>query len=370
MIGADEVMGRRDVTTHQGPVTGLGIAGVGSGPGPRLRREAPAPDPGTLTRRMLWCQVMLRGGQRQTEVRPSSSSTHHQRHHSRSWGDRRFLSSEKSGSSYVSRREVQLSPVVPQATEKRTITVILSPPRPARMDDPTGVTGPTDSAALADSAGVTGPTDSAEVHDSTGDESAGNHNSAADDEPEIVDDSAGVADPAQEQDPAGADSAQTQNSAVDDSARGDEPVAQGTPAGTTPDAVQDASTVSDVSSLLFPSLPRSINQANLLDFMSMMTLLQRRMDLGLPVPDTQSRPVDQTPMTRDQTHLEDPRLQLSMPGLQSDVPGLQSGIPEGWTSPEIPSVPGPPLEDLHLPNLLPGMLHQSIFPQLWTQKRK
>ena len=25
------------------------------------------------------------------------------------------------------------------------------------------------------------------------------------------------------------------------------------------------------------------------------------MDLGLPVPDTQSRPVDQTPMTRDQT---------------------------------------------------------------------
>ena len=93
------------------------------------------------------------------EVQPSSSSTRHQRHHSRSSGDHRSLSSEKSGLSYVSRREVQLSPVVPQAHVRRTITVIPSPPRPARMDESTGVTGPTDLAALADSAGVTGPTD-------------------------------------------------------------------------------------------------------------------------------------------------------------------------------------------------------------------
>ena len=97
----------------------------------------------------------------------------------------------------------------------------------------------------------------------------------------------------------GVDSAQPQDSAVDDSARGDEPVAQGTPAGTTPAVVQDTSMVSDVNSLLFPLLPRTINQANLLEFMSRMTLLQRRMDLGLPVPDTQSRPIDQTPTTRD-----------------------------------------------------------------------
>ena len=92
---------------------------------------------------------------------------------------------------------------------------------------------------------------------------------------------------------------QPQDSALDDSARGDEPVAQGTPAGTTPAAVQDTSMVSDVSSLIFLSPPRRINQANLLNFMSMVTILQRRMDLGMPVPDTQSRPVDQTPTTRD-----------------------------------------------------------------------
>ena len=163
---------------------------------------------------------------RATEVRPSSSSTHHQHHHrslsssSESSADRRsraeshhhygrweIVDKEKSGSSYVSRHEVQLSPVAPQATEKRTITVIPSPPRPAGVDDSAGVTGPTDSATLADSAGVTGPTDSAKVQESVGHESAGDYDSAADDEPEIVDDSAGVADPAQEQDPAGADSA-------------------------------------------------------------------------------------------------------------------------------------------------------------------
>ena len=94
-----------------------------------------------------------------TETQPSSSSTRHQHHHSRSSGDHMSLSSEKSGSSYVSRCEVQLSPVIPQAPVRRTITVIPSPPRPARMDESTGVKGPTDLAALADSAGVTGPTD-------------------------------------------------------------------------------------------------------------------------------------------------------------------------------------------------------------------
>ena len=209
------------------------------------------------------------------------------------------VDSKKSGLSYVSRREVQLSPVTPQATEKRTITVIPSLPRPAGLDGSAGVTGRTDSATLADSAGVTGPTDSAEAQDSAGDESAGDHDLAVADEPEIVDDSAGVADPAQEQEQAGADSAQPQDSAVDDSAKGDGPVAQGTPAGTTPAAGQDTSMVSDVSRLLFPSLPRNINQATLLDFMSMMTLMQWRMDSGMPVPVTQSRPVDQTPTTRD-----------------------------------------------------------------------
>ena len=53
---------------------------------------------------------------------------------------------------------------------------------------------------------------------------------------------------------------------------------------------------------MFLSLPRNINQATLVDFMSMWTLMQRRMDSGMAAPDTQSRPVDQTPSTRqDQT---------------------------------------------------------------------
>ena len=83
------------------------------------------------------------------------------------------------------------------------------------------------------------------------------------------------------------DSAHPQDSSVDDLARGDGLVAQGTPAENTPAAVQDASMVSDVSSLLFPSLPKNIDQADLFDFMSMWTLMQRRMDLSLPAPVTQ-----------------------------------------------------------------------------------
>ena len=82
---------------------------------------------------------------------------------------------EKSGSSCMYRGDVQLSQVIPQATEKRTITVITSPPRPAEMANSAGVTGPTDSAKLADSAGVTGPADSADEQDSADDESAGVH---------------------------------------------------------------------------------------------------------------------------------------------------------------------------------------------------
>ena len=48
VFGADEVTGRRDFMTHQGPVTRQDIEGVGSGPSPRLR-EGPTLEPG-----MLW----------------------------------------------------------------------------------------------------------------------------------------------------------------------------------------------------------------------------------------------------------------------------------------------------------------------------
>ena len=156
---------------------------------------------------------------RATDVRPSS--THHQHQHrsrfsssrasvdrgseSRHHGRRESVDKDKSGSSHVSKRDVELSPVIPQPPERRTITVIQSPPRPAGRDDSAGVTGPTDLA------GVTSPADSAADHDSVGDEPAGDHDSAGD-EPAVVEDSAGVADPAHEEDLAGvADSADQQD---------------------------------------------------------------------------------------------------------------------------------------------------------------
>ena len=138
----------------------------------------------------------------------------------------------------------------------------------------------------------------------------------------------------------------------------------GTPAGTTPVARQDTSMVSDVSTLIFPSLLRSINQATLVDFMSMWTLMTcnegwtRVWQLQTPSPGPLIRH-RRPDMIR--LHLEDPGLQLGIPGLQTDDPGLKSDVPEGWTSPEIPLVHGLPLEDRPPQNLAPGMLHQSIF---------
>ena len=129
--------------------------------------------------------------------------------------------------------------------------------------------------------------------------------SAGVDEPVVVDDSAGDDDPSHEEDSVGVpDSTARQDSAVDDSAGGAGPVAQGTPAGTTPARSitpdrQDTTMVSEASSLLFPSLLRQINQTSLLDFMSMMTLMQRRMDSVIPVPDAQNRPTFETPRPGD-----------------------------------------------------------------------
>ena len=57
------------------------------------------------------------------------------------------------------------------------------------------------------------------------------------------------------------------------------------PAATAPGGGPDVSMLTGTSSPLFPSIPRSINQATLVDFMSMWTLLQRRMDQA-SVPDT------------------------------------------------------------------------------------
>ena len=59
--------------------------------------------------------------------------------------------------------------------------------------------------------------------------------------------------------------------------------------GTTPAGGPDASVLTGTSSPFFPAIPTSINQATLIDFMSMWTLLQGRMDQGM-VPDTSASP--------------------------------------------------------------------------------
>ena len=169
-----------------------------------------------------------------TDAWPSASSSHAHHHHRKSSGDRRSLSSsssrasanrksppghhherrresaERSGSSYVSRQEVQLSPAITQSPEKRTITVIPSPTRPehveeptAEVDDPATVTGPSgvvdgpaddcpaSDGPAGDDLASDGPADDSPAYDG----SAGD-GSARDDEPVIVDGPEEVADPA------------------------------------------------------------------------------------------------------------------------------------------------------------------------------
>ena len=111
----------------------------------------------------------------------------------------------------------------------------------------------------------------------------------------------------QDDDPAGvAGPAHLQTFALEDSA------ALGTPARNTPSAGRDSSILTGVSSPLFPSMPTSINQAKLIDFMSMWTLLQRRMDQSMAVSDAQARPAAQStvPAPRDDTP---PRRSDSLP---------------------------------------------------------
>ena len=174
--------------------------------------------------------------------------------------------------------------------------MIPSPTRPehieesaAEADDPARVTGPTEAVdgPAGDGPASDGPADDDPASDgpaydgAAGDGLARGPVMVIDDEPDIVDDLEEVADPARQQsardgpaldddDPAGvAGPAHNQNPTVDDPAVVDGPVAHGTPAGNTPAAGQDSSMLSDVSSLLFPSLPRAINQTTLIDFISM-----------------------------------------------------------------------------------------------------
>ena len=119
-----------------------------------------------------------------------------------------------------------------------------------------------------------------------------------------------IAKPPEKRSPATVDSSDSSALQFDDPTESDGPTCHpaagvdrsaghGTPAGTTPAGGPDASMLTGTSSPLFPSIPTSINQATLIDFMSMWTLLQRRMDQGT-VPDTPASPAVQSsvPATR------------------------------------------------------------------------
>ena len=79
----------------------------------------------------------------------------------------------------MSRRDVELSTAVPEAHEKRTITVIQSPPRPAPDDDSAGVMGPAETADSDEDSSR--PADPADDDDLVGGaEPAGEDDSAVD----------------------------------------------------------------------------------------------------------------------------------------------------------------------------------------------
>ena len=345
----------RNATAHvvgsaiQGPIILLDTTvdvEKGSGLGPRHRV---GPDPGgRLIRRVV--EPCLFEGDGCPAFRSSSHSHHH---HRKSLGDRRSLSSsssrasadrksppghhqdgrresaERSGSSYVSRREVQLSPAVAQSPERRTIMVIPSPTRPehveesaAEVDDPARVTGPTEA---VDGPAGDSPADDDPASDGPAYDGSAGDGSARDDEPVIVDDPEEVADPAHINSQQGTaqhmmmttwqvwPAQHHQNPAVEGPAVVDGPVAHGTPAGNTPAAGQDSSMLSDVSSLLFPSLPRAINQTTWIDFMSMWTLMQRRMDPGMAVPYAQARPAAQSSVPTPRDDDTPPRMSKTPP---------------------------------------------------------
>ena len=292
-----EVTGLRDVTTRQGSITRLGIERVGSGPGPCFHREGPAPGPSRLTRTDVPGSGRALG--RATDVRPSTSTHYHH-------GRRESVDKEKSESSYMSRRDVQLSPVIPQAPEKRTITVIPSPPRPAGMDNSAGVTGPTDSAKLPNSAGVTGPADSPDDQDSADDESAGVSRLGSGwralgcgrlgrcCRPRQMKKTRQVW-PTQQID-------RTRQLTTQQGVTGllSRVPQQGLLWLQLSHQTGKDKTLpcSRMPAVWFPR-PFKDRSTALLEFISMMTLMQRRMDITMTVPYTQSMPVAQTPTSRD-----------------------------------------------------------------------
>ena len=263
-----------------------------------------------------------------SDTRPSASSS---RHHHHSSGDRGSLSStssrtspdrrsspsherrrqsaDRTGQTYVTRRDVKLSPKSSKPPEKRTITVVSSPARQVHVESAPEVPVP---APVADGPVADGPAGADPAAGNGSDKGGGTatrngmaagNGTATGDGSDTGDGPATGDGPVTVDDPASDDPADV--SEVESELHFDEPdetdgpallpieARIGTPAATSPGDGPDVSRSTWTSSLLFPSIPRSINQETLVDFMSMWTLLQRRMD-QLSVPVAPACPPDQS----------------------------------------------------------------------------
>ena len=313
-------------------------------------RSRPSSSGGSSSRRRAESSSVSKA----SDTRPSASSSHH-RHHQSS-GDQRSLSSfssraspdhksppsrerrresaDRTGPSYVARQEVQLSPKIVKPPEKRTITVISSPARQVQVDVPAPVTGPaqvTDGPVGAGPATVDGPdtVDGLATVDGPASEGPAGDGPASDgpaDGPATVDSSDSSA--LQFDDPAESDGPTRHPAAGVDGSAGHR-----TPAGSTPVGGPDASVLTGTSSPLFPSIPTSINQAMLIDFMSIWTLLQRWMDQGM-VPDTPASPAVQSSVPAPR-HDSTPRRSDTM----SRTPERRPRTPEPRTPQRSPRMP-------------------------------
>ena len=335
---------------------------------------------------------------RRRTPRPSSSSSRHHQHHSSgdrrslssssSWAspdhksqpshsERRWESSDRTGGTFVARRDVQLSPAKSKAPEKCTITVVASPARqihiesapavpvPAPVTDGSAGAGPAASGGSATSDGpaarngtvpgndpttdhgsatgngpATGDGSATGDGPATGDGSATGGGSATGDGPVTVDGLTTIVDtdfdnPADVSMVESSHSSQLRFDDPDDSdgpaplpaAGGDGSAGQEHPAAT-PVGGPDVSILTGTSTPpLFPSIPKTINQSTLVDFMSLWTLLQRCLELP-SVPDNSISPA----------------VQSSLPVPEHDSTNKRSATPAG-----SPARPKSPERFLHTP---------------------
>ena len=254
-----------------------------------------------------------------SDTRLSASSS---RHHHHSSGDHRSLSSsssraspdrrsppsherrresaDRTGPTYVARWDVKLSPKHSKLPDKRTITVVSSParqvhvesapevPAPGPVADGPVVDGPAGADLAAGNGSDTGGGPATRNGTAAGNGTAAANCTATGDGSDTGDGPATGDGPVTVDDPASDDPADV--SEVESELHFDEPdetdgpaglpaeARLGTPVATSPGDGPDVSRSTGTSSLLFPSIPRSISQGTLVDFMSMWTLLQRRMD--------------------------------------------------------------------------------------------